>query len=303
MKWLIVLLVAALGGCGENAQKTRANTTGQKRASQSKPAPAKKKNSSAKAPLAHAGGPTAKGGDKKLDEFKENKTGKPGLSRGETASTIRPTRTEAALKFTVLDRAKKKPIEGIVISLTGPKGLTYYTQETDSKGYAEVLVPVGRTYKVVYLSLGRRKIAARLPVDNKPSLTMRLTLRYKRFVRKTVKGKPVPQKFVLAGVEFDTGKATIRKTSYPRLDQVVEYMVHKPSVRVRIAGHTDNVGRAKRNKALSLRRAKACRAYLMKKGIGGSRIEAVGYGSEQPVASNDTKEGRQRNRRIEVSEL
>ncbi|MCA9664360.1 MAG: OmpA family protein [Myxococcales bacterium] len=308
MKWPMVVLFAAAVGCGAGAQKTGTKTSGQAGASQggqgSQAAATTKDNKKepAPAPLARRGDAPKKRGEK-LDEFKDNKSGKPGLSRGETASEIRPTRTEAALKFTVIDRAKKRPISGIVISLTDPKGLTFYTKETDGKGYAEVLVPVGRTYKVVYLSLGRRKIAARLPVENKPSLTMRLTLRYKRFVRKMYKGKPVPQKFVLSGIEFDTGKATIRRRSYGRLDQVVEYMAHKLSARIRIAGHTDNVGRAKKNKVLSLRRAKACRAYLIKKGIDGSRIEAVGYGSEQPVASNDSKEGRQRNRRIEAIEL
>jgi outer membrane protein OmpA-like peptidoglycan-associated protein len=245
---------------------------------------------------ANAAAQPARGSKKKgkIHKFKENRTGKQGLKQGVNPSRIKPTHTEAALKFTVVDK-DKGPIPGVVISLTSPKGKTYYTDETDAKGYTEVLVPVGRKYDLVYLSLGRRKIAARVPVSKKPRQTVRLTLRYKRWEK--------PPQFVLRGVEFDTGKATIRPESYPRLDLVVEYMKHKKSARIEISGHTDNVGNRKRNKALSRRRAQACRKYLISKGIAGSRIRAVGHGDERPIASNSTDDGRQKNRRIEAKEL
>ncbi len=70
-----------------------------------------------------------------------------------------------------------------------------------------------------------------------------------------------------------------------------------------MAGHTDNVGNPRRNQQLSEQRAQAIRQYLVDHGIDGGRIEAVGYGDTQPVASNDTEEGRQQNRRIEAVEL
>ncbi len=238
-----------------------------------------------------ARGPKKKG---KTHKFKDNRTGKPGLKQGVNPSKIQPTRTEAALKFTVVDK-DKGAIPGIVISLTSPKGKSYYTDETDAKGYTEVLVPVGRKYDLVYLSLGRRKISARVPVSKESRQTIRLTLRYKRWEK--------PPQFVLNGVEFDTGKATIRPESFPRLDRVVEYIKHKKSARIEISGHTDNVGNRRRNKALSKRRALACRKYLMSKGVAGGRIRAVGYGDERPIASNATDDGRQKNRRIEAMEL
>jgi outer membrane protein OmpA-like peptidoglycan-associated protein len=80
-------------------------------------------------------------------------------------------------------------------------------------------------------------------------------------------------------------------------------MMHRTSARIRVSGHTDNLGNPKKNQALSEARAKSVRDYLMARGIDGSRIEAVGYGDQQPVASNDTEEGRQQNRRIEAIEL
>jgi outer membrane protein OmpA-like peptidoglycan-associated protein len=237
-------------------------------------------------------------------EFEDNKSGKAGLTHGVHASKIKPTRTESALKFTLIDK-DKGPIAGIVISLTAPDGKKYYAEESDAEGYAEVLVPAGQTYDLVYLSLGRKEISAKVPVEDEPDQTIKLTLRYKRnddpkSVTRTLNAAP---RFVLAGVEFDTAKATIREESFGRLDTVVEYMLHKPSSRIEISGHTDNVGNPKANKTLSKKRAEACREYLAKKGVDARRMEAVGYGDEKPIASNSTDEGRQANRRIEANEL
>lgn len=239
------------------------------------------------------GTPGAPRADGKEHEFTENRSGTKGLNRGVLISRIKPTRTEAALKFTVVDR-DKGPISGIVIKLESAGGQTYFTDETDAEGYAEVLVPVGQEYEVVYLSLGRRQIAARLPVSREPRQTIRLKLRYKRHDN---------VKLVLEGVQFDSGRATLRPGSHSKLDRVVEFMKYKKSARIAIAGHTDNVGSPRRNKALSLRRAQACRRYLVSRGIAARRVKAVGYGQERPIASNDTAEGRQQNRRIEASEL
>jgi outer membrane protein OmpA-like peptidoglycan-associated protein len=223
----------------------------------------------------------------------------PGNAHGATPSKIKATETEAALKFFVVD-TNKGPIEGVVISLTDPDGRKYYTEETDAAGYAEVLAPVGRTYSVVFLSIGSRDIVETETVSDTPRQTIRITLLYT--------GLPPAQqdtapRYVLDGVTFDSGKATIRPESFPRLDGVVEYMTHKNGVRIEISGHTDNVGNPKANKTLSEKRARACREYLVSKGIDGSRIEAVGYGDERPVAPNTTEDGRQRNRRIEATEL
>ncbi len=80
-------------------------------------------------------------------------------------------------------------------------------------------------------------------------------------------------------------------------------MTHRPQSRIRIAGHTDNVGNPRRNQRLSEARAEAVKAYLVAHGIDESRIEAVGFGDTQPVAPNDTDEGRAQNRRIEAVEL
>jgi outer membrane protein OmpA-like peptidoglycan-associated protein len=245
----------------------------------------------------------ATGGANGANEFALQKSDSAKEAHGATESKIKPTRTEAAMKFFVVDK-DKGPIQGVVVALTAPDGKKYYTEETDMQGYAEVLVPVGQTYDLVYLSLGRQEISARVPVTNEPNQNVKLTLRYKL-------DRPPPQPeapmvepgFVLEGIQFDTGKATIRPESLPRFNNVLEYMQHKKSARIEISGHTDNVGNPRANKLLSEKRAKACRDYLISKGIDGSRIEAVGYGDERPIASNDNDAGRQENRRIEAREL
>ncbi|HLK92106.1 MAG TPA: OmpA family protein [Polyangia bacterium] len=214
-------------------------------------------------------------------------------AHGATASKIKPTRTEAAMKLFVVDK-DKGPVKGVAIFMTGPDGTKYYAEPTDSAGYTEMLVPVGKKYDITYLSLGRHEIAATVPVADEPSQSVKLTLRYKR-----ENDKP----FVLSGVNFDTAKATIRPGSFKQLDEVVDFMNHKKEARVEISGHTDNVGNPQANKTLSQRRAQACLNYIVSKGIDKSRLTAVGEGDERPVAPNDSDEGRQRNRRIEAREL
>lgn len=219
-------------------------------------------------------------------------------AHGERPSEIEATPTHAAMRLFVVD-PDAGPIPGIVIKMTAPDGTPYYTGQTDSQGYAEVLVPAGQRYEMEYLSLGRRNTTASVNVPAGPNQDIRLTMRHRR--------RPEPsgpeERVILDGVLFGTASARIDPESYPRLDRVVEYMTHRPSTRIRVAGHTDNVGNPRRNQQLSEARARSVRDYLVEHGIEASRIEAVGYGDAQPVASNDTEEGQRRNRRIEAIEL
>jgi outer membrane protein OmpA-like peptidoglycan-associated protein len=235
---------------------------------------------------------TETGGPKPSEagEFQINQADK--SSRPKQAK-LQATDTEAALRFFVIDK-QKGPLEGIVVSLTSPTGKTYYTEETDKEGFAEVLVPIGQTYDLVYLSLGRRNVAAKVQVKNEPRLNLKLTMRYER---------EEPTKAFVLDVRFATGKAKLTPDSYERLDSVVDYMTHKKTARIEIAGHTDNTGKKSANKKLSQERADAVRDYLVSKGVDADRIKAVGYGDEKPIAPNDTAEGRMKNRRIEALAL
>ncbi len=99
---------------------------------------------------------------------------------------------------------------------------------------------------------------------------------------------------------FDTGKATLQAESQEQLKNVAEILKAFPNVGIKIGGYTDNTGNAAANMALSDARAKAVVAELTGLGVEGSRLEAEGYGDQHPVASNDTEEGRQQNRRVSM---
>lgn len=242
-------------------------------------------------------GSKARGKSVDEDEFQLNDSTTARDARGVHPSKIERTATEAAVRLFVVDK-NKGAVPGIVIKLTGSKGKSYYTEETDAVGYTELLLPIGDSYEMVYLGLGGRDVKKKVTIDDEEYQNFKLTLVYQgRSGSKATGG------FVLDGVEFDTNKATIRPESFPRLDKVLEYMTHKKSARIEISGHTDNEGNPKSNKELSNRRAQACKKYLVKKGIDASRIETVGHGQDKPVTSNDTPEGRQKNRRIEAKEL
>lgn len=104
----------------------------------------------------------------------------------------------------------------------------------------------------------------------------------------------------IKNLEFDLGKSTIRPTSFPTLQRVAALLVEK-NFSLKLAGHTDNTGSAELNMRLSKNRAEAIKTYLVAQGANASRIEAIGYGKDQPIATNATAEGRQQNRRVEFT--
>ncbi len=113
----------------------------------------------------------------------------------------------------------------------------------------------------------------------------------------------VGSKIVLNNIFFDFNKATLRPESVSELDRLYRLMNEMPTLRIEISGHTDNVGSKSYNKKLSEKRAKAVVDYLVDKGIDKSRLAFAGYGFAQPIASNDTPLGRQKNRRTEFKVL
>ena len=101
-------------------------------------------------------------------------------------------------------------------------------------------------------------------------------------------------------LEFIAGKAEIKEASNTSLNDLAALLIKKPEWKLQIAGHTDNVGSDQANLILSKKRAEAVKTYLISKGVEASRITALYFGKTKPVASNDTEEGRQKNRRVEM---
>ncbi|MEL1265061.1 OmpA family protein [Pseudoxanthomonas putridarboris] len=115
-------------------------------------------------------------------------------------------------------------------------------------------------------------------------------------------GCPVPVSIDLKGVNFDFDKSTLRPDAVAILSEATEILKRYPDLRVEVAGHTDSVGTDAYNQGLSERRAKAVYDYLTSNGVDASRLVGPnGYGESRPIDTNETAEGRARNRRTELN--
>jgi len=120
-------------------------------------------------------------------------------------------------------------------------------------------------------------------------------------VKEQVKVKEEVKKrlaFAATAIQFETGKAIIKKTSYPMLNEIVKILNEYPDYYMTIDGHTDNVGKPAKNLQLSKDRANAVKNYFVSQGVKEDRLVTNGYGDTKPVASNKTAAGRAKNRRV-----
>ncbi len=127
--------------------------------------------------------------------------------------------------------------------------------------------------------------------DTKPPVVAKVELQ----AEKEESGKA----FVINDIYYSTSKSDIEQKSLLILDEFAEYLKSNPSITIEIRGHTDNVGNDQANLALSMERSFEVLNYLVTKGVDGKRLKSKGYGETKPVASNDTEEGRAKNRRTE----
>lgn len=111
------------------------------------------------------------------------------------------------------------------------------------------------------------------------------------------------KKICVFDLKFDFGKATLKKQSETYLNQVADLLIAYPTMKVQINGHTDNVGSEEYNLKLSKDRADAVWSYLVSKGVEPERMTVKGFGSKYPLDTNDTEDGRSKNRRVEIEIL
>jgi len=105
--------------------------------------------------------------------------------------------------------------------------------------------------------------------------------------------------YAVQAVQFEFSKAKLKPVSFPVLDQVRGVLDKYPGYQLQISGHTDSIGDAVANEALSIKRANSCYLYLVSKGVDANRLIVTGFGESQPIADNNTEEGRSLNRRVE----
>jgi outer membrane protein OmpA-like peptidoglycan-associated protein len=118
-------------------------------------------------------------------------------------------------------------------------------------------------------------------------------------LEKIEKGKTA----ILNNIFFDFNSSQLKDESKPELEKVVLWLKENPTVKIEIAGHTDNVGSTEYNLELSRKRAESVKIYLINRQIPQYRLVSKGYGSSQPIAPNSTEVGQKSNRRIEFKIL
>lgn len=203
----------------------------------------------------------------------------------------------AVVSGRVVDRKTRQPISGVLVSagsvvesVTGAEG------EYRLEGVPAGLAVVSASHQAYRSESEARDVLA----GSQKTIDFRLEPRDER-PSSIQKALDENGHVDLYGIEFDTNEATIRAVSEETLDAVLRVLERRAELTVRIVGHTDSVGSADANRALSQRRARAVADWLIARGIAGERLEVSGSGESRPVASNATEEGRARNRRVEMA--
>ena len=197
------------------------------------------------------------------------------------------------LKGTVTDAATKLPLGAgidLINNETGENIASFRSNATSGKYL--VSLPSGTNYGIVVRLDGYLFQSENFDLpDNAAYAEVVKDMALKKLEVGTV--------IVLRNIFFDTGKATLRKESTAELERLQKLLVDNPTVKLEMAGHTDNVGKPAMNQDLSQRRAQAVVSYLTQHSIGADRLTSAGYGDTKPVAPNNTKANRQQNRRTE----
>lgn len=215
------------------------------------------------------------------------------LSAQKNAAVKQDSSKKATVQVIVTD-TRKQPRKGEQVLLQAQHTGKEYAGRSDVSGRFTILLPPGDNYTIRVKALTDTTMYGTLEV---PALQPGQFFTAPFVV--DIEYEPA-RSYTLDNVHFDFGKATLRPESYKELNELAEYLKWRDNEKAEIAGHTDNVGRDADNLKLSQQRAETVRNYIIKKGIKADRISAKGYGATQPVAENDTDEGRQKNRRTEV---
>ena len=201
------------------------------------------------------------------------------------------------VKGKVINKKTGQPIEASITYETLPGGIEAGIAKSNPvDGKYQIVLPYGNLYG--FLGAAKGYIAINENLD-----TRKIT-EYGE-IERDIQLVPIEvgQVVRLNNIFFDFGKASIREESYPELNRVVKFLKKNNQVVIRIDGHTDNVGADAANLKLSQERAAAVSDYVIKQGISSSQISSKGFGETQPVATNDTDEGKQLNRRVEFTIL
>ncbi|MCQ2310784.1 MAG: OmpA family protein [Paludibacteraceae bacterium] len=190
------------------------------------------------------------------------------------------------LSFVVKDAKTGSPLAAEVSFINEATGQTWTTISTSSNGQGTVTLPLQGSYRA-HIEVPEH-FAYTAPVED---IYGKSVYALEPIIKKRV--------IVLHNLFFATNQTTILPESESSLQDLYELLNENPEIRIRITGHTDNVGSERDNQILSEGRANSVRQAMIDRGIDGTRIEATGKGESEPIATNDTEEGRAQNRRVE----
>lgn len=194
----------------------------------------------------------------------------------------------------ILDKISFKPITAqiIITDLQSQKVIcSLLSNEADGKYTA--VIPADRNYSVNISASDYLPFSENIFIGDSAKY-----LEYKRdyLLQRIEAGNST----ALRNVFFDTNKSDLRPESSIELNSIIKFLQNNNTTNIQINGHTDNVGSEEYNMKLSLARAQSVQGYFLKNGISKTRLSAMGMGSSVPIATNESQEGRQLNRRIEI---
>ncbi|MFB6257586.1 MAG: OmpA family protein [Flavobacteriales bacterium] len=202
-------------------------------------------------------------------------------------------RSLTILKGKITDAANGKPLKANVKLLDNDKAKKIsQTKSGASDGKYMVSLPAGKNYAI---HVEKEDYLFHSENFNIPDSAAYQEVTKNIELKKIEIGKSI----VLKNIFFDLDSASLRDASKAELERLITMLEEHGSIKIEISGHTDSQGSKAYNEDLSQRRAQSVVDYLVEHGISRSRLEAKGYGETQPIATNDTEEGRQKNRRTE----
>jgi outer membrane protein OmpA-like peptidoglycan-associated protein len=205
---------------------------------------------------------------------------------------VRP-QTVSYMKGTVYDAITKKPLKAkfeLIDLQTAKTVMESYSLSSD--GTFLISIPTDKDYALNANRQGYLFYSANFTLSHGD---------YKQPYLMDVPLNPIKpgEKSILRNIFFDTDRFTLKQESKAELERLVQLLRENPTVKLQLSGHTDNTGSSEHNKILSDKRANAVVQYLIDNGIPPARLSSKGYGETQPIASNDSDEGKAQNRRTE----
>ncbi len=198
------------------------------------------------------------------------------------------------VKGKIYDKKTNLGLPSSVELATIDSGFVLSKLQTDEDGNYLTTLPVGKNYAFTVNRKGYLFYSGNFTMQgNMPDSSMTINI--------PLQPLEAGASVVLNNIFFDSKRSDLQTSSYSELDKLAALLKENPKLVVQISGHTDNVGKPADNLLLSVNRAKAVLVYLQTKGIDAKRLIGKGFGESKPVASNDTDEGKAKNRRTELS--